>query len=122
MFDTYRVESAPSYKSVSITEKRAPTDESVLLLKEMEHAAAEKLLESVRVANCGIDVVIHRYEDYLTQATKFLIIYKLNGEQRRVEHSEFSLNITIELLANTLWKALADDIAACLLKHAWKTP
>ena len=78
MFDTYRLESSPSYSSVYVTEKRAPTDESVRLLKEMEHAAAEKLLESVRVENCGIDAVMHRYEDYLTQQTKFLIIYKLN--------------------------------------------
>ncbi len=121
MFDRYEL--GPSHVEVNtrITEQRAPTDESVRLLKEMEGAAREKLLESVRVQNCGIDAVLHRYEDCLTQQTRFLIIYKINGEQRRVEHSEYSMDLTIQKIGDALWKALADDIAGVLLRAMTST-
>lgn len=57
MFNTYLVSRQPSHHSVSVTEKRAPTDESVRLLKEMESAVREKVVESVRVERNGIKAV-----------------------------------------------------------------
>jgi len=122
MFDTYRVQQGPSSVDVRVTEKRAPTDESVRLLKEMEDEARAKVIESVRVQNCGIEAVIHRYDDPLACETKFAIIYTLNGERRAVRHTEDALNTSIEKTIDALWKALADDIAGRLLKNAWRKP
>ena len=41
----------PQDTTVNVTEKRAPTDESVRLLKEMEEAARNKVIETIVVAD-----------------------------------------------------------------------
>ena len=45
------VASGPTNTTVKVTEQRAPTDDSVRLLKEMEEAARKKITESTTVHN-----------------------------------------------------------------------
>lgn len=68
--------------SKTVTEKRAPTDESVKLLKEMEGAARDKILDSVRLdKNDPLQAVIH-YEDNPMNASRgYLIQFYLDGRQ-----------------------------------------
>lgn len=81
MFDSYRINRGPEHVSVSVTEKRAPTDESVRLLREMEAAAEKRVLEAVRVSDTKFECVIHSMKQPLSGETMLRAIFKLNGEK-----------------------------------------
>jgi len=114
MFDTYPVSRQPSHHSVSITEKRAPTDQSVALLKEMEAAARAKVTESVRVENNSIKAVFQRYDDMANAEYVYGVFYSINGEKREVIVRDHKGKIPE--VAEKLWRALADDMASVLLR------
>lgn len=84
MFDTYHrtINRGPDHVSVSVTEKRAPTDQSVALLKEMEKAAEEKWKGGIRLEGCPFDAIVHHHRDYMTADYKFIVIYKLRSQRR----------------------------------------
>ena len=88
MFDRYNITPRPQEISMHmrVVEKRAPTDESVRLLKEMETAAQERVIESVKVGNATFECVIHRMDDMLSFDTVYLAIISVNGRKLRVEH------------------------------------
>lgn len=83
MFDDYHVHqhNHTSHKSVDVTIKRAPTDESVRLLKEMETAATAKALSVIRTENTAFDAVIHKMQIALDGATEYAVVFTLNGKQ-----------------------------------------
>ena len=74
----------PSHTSFNVTEKRAPTDQSVALLKEMEEAARKKIIETIVVADTSFECKIHKMYDVLSKQDKYAIHYKMNGLQRNV--------------------------------------
>jgi hypothetical protein len=68
-------------RNVTVHEHRAPTDESVKLLREMEQKAQEKLIASVQVGNSTFECVLHQYLDNLSDRMVWTAVYKLNGKQ-----------------------------------------
>lgn len=76
----------PSHISVTKTEKRAPTDESVRLLREMESAAKGQVLASVRVENTPVDGVLYVMEDFMSDQTIFACVFKVNGKRLEARH------------------------------------
>jgi len=78
------------HESKTIIEKRAPTDESVKLLHELEVAAENKIKAAIRLENCIIDCVIHKLYQHLSGDTHYIIHFRLNGKdfETRVECSE----------------------------------
>lgn len=113
MFDTYRpvFQSGPSHVSVSTIEKRAPTDESVRLLMEMEAAAAAKVLSAVRVENTAFQGVLHHMEDHLTGIRKFRCVFKLNGKQMTASYECDREDFTREVAAVGIRDAIAREVA-----------
>lgn len=101
VYNTY-VDRGPSY--VNVTEKRAPTDDSVRLLKEMEDAARKKITESTTVSNTEFTCKLHKYHDPVNCADNYAVIYTLNGQQRRVD-------INVEI-----YKMLTPEQTACLIR------
>ena len=71
-----------SYTPVTVTEKRAPTDESVRLLKEMEEKAREKIIDSLTVRDTNFECKIIQEKDMITGYTHFVVIYSMNGTRR----------------------------------------
>lgn len=120
MFDSvhesYQV--GPSSIAVSVIERRAPTDESVRLLKEFEDKAREKVVESMRLTNNTIESVIHRHDDPINMQTHFCIFYKVNGQQREVRCFVEDYKSTISDKRDAIWKAVSEDMAAFMLGHA----
>ena len=53
-------------RHVTVTEKRAPTDESVKLLREMEAKAEAEVVKAVSVSNSTFECVIHQQIDNLS--------------------------------------------------------
>jgi hypothetical protein len=89
MFDRHTHILGP--RSVDVTarviEQRAPTDESVRLLKEMEAAAREKVLSAVRLTgNDGFSAVVHKHEDMLTGDRIFRVMFEWQGDRVVTEY------------------------------------
>lgn len=111
MFDSYTVAQGPSYTNVSITEKKAPTDESVRLLKEMEKAAADKIINAVRVSSSKFECVIHTVKDVFSAQTRYVAVFELNEERMIAEYVAKPWGSTPESIAIGLRDAVAKEIA-----------
>lgn len=112
MFDTYYRQEAsyPSSVNVSVTEKRAPTDESVRLLHEMQVKAESELLKAVRLDRNDFKGMVHIYRDALNLGKKVIVLFELNGKQ--VRHESLIREWTKqEDIADILIKELAETIA-----------
>lgn len=68
-----------------VTERRAPTDESVRLLKEMEFEAKQKIVESITVNNTTFECSIQYSCDGLNDTDNYWVLYRLNGKQSKLE-------------------------------------
>lgn len=121
MFDWYLI-APPSVVNVNKTVKeyRAPTDDSVKLLREMESKAREQVIKAVAVVdnkfNCNIQVL----QDNLSARILIRVIFDLNGERLTVEHAvypvrSFSYDQEEEILQACI-KAISDATAKHLLK------
>jgi hypothetical protein len=72
-------------RNVTIHEHRAPTDQSVALLKELEQAARDKVEHSINVGGNGFECVVHIHKSAIDMDTVAVAIFKLNGKQMRAE-------------------------------------
>ena len=127
MFDTINVRPAITQevtRHVDITEKRAPTDESVRLLREMEAAAQKNILATVRLEGCPVDCVVHHQRNMLTDDHEFIVLYRLNSSKRievrhnfrwRPSENEYESR---QRLCDELLQAVAESIAAQILSPA----
>ena len=66
-------------------EHRAPTDESVRLLKEFEEAARKKIEASIRLDNNMFKAHIMKSPDYMAWDKTYVVLYELNGQKQRCE-------------------------------------
>jgi hypothetical protein len=107
--------SGPTY--ITKTEHRAPTDESVRLLKEMEEKARQKIIDSFTVKDTHFECKTFQEMDMVTQEMKYVVIYSMNGKRRTV-----SVNIERDVIADNYKKlisAVANDIAVAMLSDAF---
>lgn len=84
MFDTHH--HGPRSVSVHSTshEHRAPTDESVRLLKEMEAAALAKLLSVTRLESNTLKATWHVFEDHPIDSAQAICRFELNGQEHKI--------------------------------------
>lgn len=82
MFDRTYVSTNPTvhHANIKIEEKRAPTDDSVRLLKEMEEKATSQVIKAVTVGNTTFECVVHHLRDNLSYTNNFRAVFKLNGK------------------------------------------
>jgi len=108
------------YHTHNVTEKRAATDESVRLLKEMEDEARKKITETTTVHNTEFVCKLHKYHDALNAADKYAVIYTLNGKQSRIDLSvDAYKELTPEQTACFIRDKVAVDIANKMLHTAF---
>lgn len=85
MFDTYT--RTTEFITKEVHEHRAPTDESIKILREMELAAQQKVLEAIRLENCEIDGVLHCMKHTLSFDYMFKFIFSVNGKKMCTDYS-----------------------------------
>ena len=106
--------------NVSIEEKRAPTDESVKILREMEEKVLNKILGSITLRFCEADLSFVYMFDVLNYALNFHIQYKLGNARQKVPFvyylDHFNNKDYEHDLVEKLIKTVSDDIAIQLLK------
>ena len=74
--------------TTTVTEKRAPTDESVRLLKEMESAARAKIIEVIEVKSNIFTAKAVYWDNCPMNAISCTVLFDLNGTRK-----EFSFSV-----------------------------
>lgn len=106
----------PKDTTVNVTEKRAPTDESVRLLKEMEEAARNKVLETIVVADTSFECKIHKMVDPINDQDVYNVVFSLGKQKRRTEvRVDKYRKLTPQEVAVAIRDAVAVDISNHLL-------
>lgn len=116
MFDRTYVQKGPSHLSVNarITEKRAPTDESVRLLREMESAARSEVDRAIRLESNNFKAVLWVARDVMTDDTIFRVHFDWNGEACKAELAWPSRRGT-QGLGDAIQAQIAKELAATVL-------
>lgn len=112
--------SGTHYYNVNVTEKRAPTDESVRLLKEIENAAREKVLDTIVVADTSFECKIHKMYDGPNDQDVYGVVYSLGGIKYKTEvRVDRYQNLTPQEVAIQIRDSVARDIANVLIAPAF---
>lgn len=110
------------YVTREVNVHRAPTDKSVALLKEMEQAARDKVLETIRLENNGFEAVCHRMVNYADNDTIWKCIYSLNDKRFettvRLSDRRDPMDV-VDMLRDEMAKDIAAAILAPALVAAW---
>jgi hypothetical protein len=120
MFDSYVIKRGPEHTSVSVTEKRAPTDESVRLLREMEQAVENRMLAAVRVNDTAFQCVVRIHDDHMMGDKVLMAIFSVNGNKMTATHTmpygNNDLESAVTGLRDQVAKAIANHIASAFDK------
>jgi len=115
MFDTHIHRKGDSFHKTEITENRAPTDESVRLLKEMEKAALDRLLSITRLQNNTLEATWHVFQDPARDEMEALCRFLLNGREHRIKVTlDRSMRYNPKEAAKKIHEAVTREIAAIL--------
>jgi len=100
-------------KTVNVTEKRAPTDESVRLLKEMEEAARSKIEDTFVLTNNGFECRIYTVLECNSYDYIITAVYLLNGKKMRSEAriSKYDLETAGYEKHQKLFQAIQAEVA-----------
>lgn len=86
MFDTFiHRPAAPYPQTITKHEHRAPTDESVKLLREMEAKAREQIIKAHELKDNNFEAKILTEFDYMNDKYIVHIFFRLNGKEYRIE-------------------------------------
>lgn len=113
MFDrTYvvRPPARPSSTYVRVTEERAPVEESARLLREMEAAAAARILDSIKLVGTHFECVVHTMLDGPSGDLVIAAVFSLGGCKMRVEVRDANWKPRAELVEKLI-AAIAERIA-----------
>lgn len=120
MFDTHIHRTAPNYPQsvhVKSVEQRAPTDESLRILKEMQDHARESLLLALRTGPNGFKCATIVYPDHLSNTLRLQLMFRLND----IDHQcDIELPNSLESQNRQAWMLLIRDeiakrIAECIV-------
>lgn len=103
-------------RHVTVEERRAPTDDSVRLLREMEQKARDQVEKSINVGGNGFECVVNIFKEALSMDTVAVAIFKINGKSMRAEARVRGWdNLKDADLAGKLRDAVAQEVAVFVL-------
>jgi len=105
-----------------IHEHRAPTDESVRLLREMEQKVKDQIIEAVHVGDTTFECVVHTMRHPMDQSVEWLAIFSLNGKKmrasyRQTDRDQFQSISPAEKLRNAIAETIATEILIPALRN-----
>ena len=109
------LEMFPSTVDVNVTENRAPTDESVKLLREMEQKAQEQVLKAISINNTEVEGVLHMMRNPLSCTYMFRFLYQINGKKMTTDYEVNEFELPKYKWIDGLINAVATDIAREIL-------
>lgn len=96
----------------NVTEKRAPTDESVRLLREMEKEALNKIVKNIDLSNNQFSARLLVFEDPLNFNSKGKVLFSLNGKTHELNMSFGFLELEEDMI-----KRCYDELAKYLARE-----
>lgn len=112
MFDRVNVThlTPAGHNYTTVTEKRAPTDESVRLLKEMEKAARDKVIASIELDSNLVKGRVFVMKEILSGKNNFAVLMDINGKrvEIRVSTDEFD---SPDAQLQEVYRAIGERIA-----------
>jgi hypothetical protein len=99
------------YVTRDVHEHRAPTDDSVKLLREMEEKAKDQVIQAVHVGDTTFECVVHMQKHPMDGSTSLLAVFSLNGKKMTAEFREQDWRSDKFKLVDGLRAALADKIS-----------
>ena len=107
-------------RNITITEKRAPTDDSVRLLQEMQAKAEAALVNSMHVGDTVFECIVHHWVDAFNDEHRWRAVFKLNGKTMTAETAVHGSGATDPVVAFAkLQGEMAMVIAAEVLAAAF---
>jgi hypothetical protein len=116
MFDRTTIHSGPS--RIDVHEHRAPTDESVKLLAQLEREAEARVINRIQMPGNDFHGVVHIETDERSAVMRAVAIFDINGKRKRAtaEVSATQLHTDSDQpLLKELHTAVANLVAAELL-------
>ncbi|MCK5236916.1 MAG: hypothetical protein KAR06_08020 [Deltaproteobacteria bacterium] len=112
MFDKTIVQTGPQKVYKETHEHRAPTDESVRLLKEMEAKALKSILGQFRVETNTLKGLVTAFAPQLeTMDTVVIYQFNINGEKYEVREKVDKWAMNKDTIYKNLCDAVAKDLA-----------
>ena len=118
MFD--RITVAPSRpepyaKTVNVHEHRAPTDESVTLLREMERTVEERRVASFHLEGNDLNGAVEAIRSVVDGSVIFMAVFDLNGRRIKVKHQVHEYTKPTEMM-HGLRDAIAERLAVEIIE------
>lgn len=108
------------YVTRNIHEHRAPTDESVRLLREMEQAARDSVEQSFNVGGNGFECVVTVNREFASNDIIARAVFSLNGKRMTAEGRVRGFEISDPTkLFQTLRDNVAQVIAGEVIEHSF---
>lgn len=101
-----------------IHEHRAPTDDSVRLLAEMEAKARDKIIEAIQVGDTTFQCVVHVQTRFDNDDVHLMAVFSLNGKNLTAEHVTRRIDFDRKKAFTALRDAIAIKIASEILTTA----
>lgn len=106
------------YVTREVHEHRAPTDDSVKLLREMEAKAQEQVIKAVHVGDSIFECVVHMQKNHMDGSTSMLAVFSLNGKKLTAEFREHEWRADKFKMVDGLRAAIADKLSREILAPA----
>lgn len=121
MFDRYSISSGSQHitAKISVEEKRAPTDVSIQLLREMEDKARKEVIGSLTIQGNNFSAVVFECWDPIFFNKIYRVVLELNGYRSFVDVS-IPDGSTQEEIINILITRVGEHVAKNMLYHAFK--
>ena len=77
-----KTELVPYCKQVNVTEKKAPTDESIRLLNEMQEKSKQNIIATIKIEeNFLKGIAVYFQDDFVADRINYYIRFELNGKK-----------------------------------------
>lgn len=118
MFDNIvhkRTEYVPYAKVVNVTERKAPTDDSIKMLKEMEEAVISKVVASVKVDDNKVNFNCTLFSTPINLGYHLVCQVSINGEMHKIDRkiSHIFLKDQKEIV-EFIYKIVLEEVAKIL--------
>ena len=119
MLDKYIVSSGPSSVTakINVDENKAPTDEQVRLLNEMQDQAAHNLMNKIVIEDNDIKGKIFIFKEHFSDQFVAYIQFTMNGQPYEVRAEVASRMMSLRDAKDHLREAMRDAILDSLINN-----
>lgn len=115
MFNTYLSPQKTEYITKEVHEYRAPTDESVKLLREMEQKAKNEVVKSIQLESNYLNANVYLSLDPMSFNNMFRVVFDINGHSY-VSDIAIPTHAPTEVIVQKLHRGISDVIAQKILE------